>query len=221
MSEAYSTSMLHYPDYFLFRHWRDRSDITKTFTDDLKKSIEKKKRAEKTIFRDIIKELITYTDELKQEYESFGIPKEILDLIKGDLSRKMPEYFKIQNKKRNQPDIHEDTKDPNEKIQRENKGMLFEESLKEKIKDKSKNKGYSNIINEMIDYMPTCIILRSSLRRRINMTKSKVKDYNKKIYEKYYAYLEDIVETYKDDFIPKSQKEYSDDNSLGIINDFY
>ena len=196
MSEIYSNTISNFREYFLFRHWKDHTEITKAFSYSSKEALSIKKIAEKTIYSDLIDEFIYHTEELKKDFILLGLPTEILDSIKKDIMDKMAESFKKRTRvdKRCAPESEEDNKHIDNETEVSTKQMKHKREPKRKIDSKTKKEGYLNIISEMIDYMPTCIILRSDLKRRIEMPKSRVNSHNKGVYLKDYEYFEDIVE---------------------------
>ena len=59
------------------------------------------------------------------------------------------------------------------------------------------------IADEMMNYFPTCVILKFTLKKMLDSIKKCIKELNKEIYEAYCNYLYEVIEKYKVNFILK------------------
>ncbi len=71
-----------------------------------------------------------------------------------------------------------------------------------------KSKGVAKVITEMIDYMPTCVVLAWVINRKLKELQEgkkqkirRVKEYLR-VYEEYSAFLKSVIDTWLKDYIP-------------------
>ena len=202
MRRIFTETMTKYPEHFLFRHWKERSEYLKSENVAIRKSVEK------TICLDSLSELMNYTDELKDEYNSLGIPNEIIDSLKMDFENIAYEYLpkRLLLGKRVNP-MHENLKQNDESaisIDGDDKKDQTDSKTENDLSIKNPCKAikrFRDVLDDMNDFMPTSIIIKKSLERRLEVNKKHVKKSVKETYEKYLHYFKCIIEEFKESFI--------------------
>ena len=167
--------------YFYYRHWKNKSCA------GFPESFKAYKDAEKIIVSKLMEILKMSDYELRDVLEDYGIGNEIFTDIKKRLEiilspRKKKELL------------------TGKRLQSEND--VGTDLNIEKAVDHLKFAPLK-IVEKMLNYMPTCIVLKLTIDKVLGDASSSEESWNIKIITWYKHYLNSIIEEYADMFIPK------------------
>ena len=225
LNPIFKDSIAKFGDYFLNRLWKNRKEINGPL------KAEKRKVAERTICVDVLRELADHINEVKDDFHLLGIPKEIADSIRSDLKKVAPGYFEERSSRRKKKKIDttslpdgesesevkykhedgEDGKDGEDSKDGKDGENEDEKVIERKKKLKKESQSYLiRILSSIVDFYPTCVVLRNSLKRRTSKYESKsdskidkkITPSNIEIYKTYYEYFKNVITDYRDKFVP-------------------
>ena len=118
-------------------------------------------------------------NEVKEDFQLLGIPKEIDDSICSVLKKVATVYFEVRyaerkKKKFDTTSFPEGESESEVKYKHENSEDEDEKVIERTKKSKKESQSYLiRILSSIVDFYPTCVVLRNSLKRRTSKYESK------------------------------------------------